>query len=71
MEMDSLSDSVKNFFFNSRLAYSGFTEEQISRMDSDVHIQTVDAADISEDKDDDFDAVTMSAVIFYSMILLD
>jgi ABC-2 type transport system permease protein len=70
MEMDSLSDSVKKFFFNSRLAYSGFTEEQISRMDSDVHIQTVDAADISEDKDDDFDAVTMSAVIFYSTIVM-
>lgn len=70
MEMDSLSDSVKKFFFNSRLAYSGFTEEQISRMDSDVSVQTVDAADISEDKDDDFDAVTMSAVIFYSMIVM-
>ena len=70
MEMDSLSDSVKKFFFNSRLAYSGFTEEQISRMDSDIYTQTIDAKDISEDKDDDFDAVTMSAVIFYSMIVM-
>ncbi|MBR4622198.1 MAG: ABC transporter permease [Ruminococcus sp.] len=70
MEMETLSDSVRDFFFESRLEKSGMTEDQISMMDSDIYTQTIDAKDISEDKDDDFDAVTMSAVIFYSMIVM-
>ncbi|WP_044974721.1 ABC transporter permease [Ruminococcus sp. HUN007] len=70
MEMESLSDSVRDFFFESRLEKSGMTEDQISMMDSDIYTQTIDAKDISEDKDDDFDAFTMSAVIFYSMIVM-
>ena len=70
MEMETLSDSVMDFFFESRLEKSGMTEDQISMMDSDIYTQTIDAKDISEDKDDDFDAVTMSAVIFYSMIVM-
>ena len=70
MEMETLSDSVRDFFFESRLEKSGMTKEMISMMDSDIYTQTIDAKDISEDKDDDFDAVTMSAVIFYSMIVM-
>ncbi|MBR3024242.1 MAG: ABC transporter permease [Oscillospiraceae bacterium] len=70
MEMETLSDSVRDFFFESRLEKSGMTEDQISMMDSDIYTKTIDAKDISEDKDDDFDAVTMSAVIFYSMIVM-
>ncbi|MBP1592655.1 MAG: ABC transporter permease [Oscillospiraceae bacterium] len=70
MEMESLSDAVKKFFFESRLDKNGMTEDQISLMDSDIYTQTLDAADISEDKDEDFDAVSMTAVIFYSMIVM-
>ncbi len=70
MEMESLSDAVKKFFFESRLDKNGMTEDQISLMDSDIYTQTLDAADISEDKDEDFDAASMTAVIFYSMIVM-
>ncbi|MBP1568557.1 MAG: ABC transporter permease [Oscillospiraceae bacterium] len=70
MEMESLSDAVKKFFFERRLDKNGMTEDQISLMDSDIYTQTLDAADISEDKDEDFDAVSMTAVIFYSMIVM-